>query len=110
MPARLAWNLPARIRALFLPKPQASETEKRDMKLIVGLGNPGAEYAGTRHNVGFEVIEELARRHNIPVTKRSFRSLVGEGQIGKERVLLARPQTYMNLSGEAVASMIRFYK
>lgn len=80
------------------------------MKLIVGLGNPGQEYAGTRHNVGFEVIERLARRHGITVTKRAHRSVMGEGRIGAERVLLVRPLTYMNLSGEAVASIARFYK
>lgn len=80
------------------------------MKLIVGLGNPGTEYAGTRHNAGFAVIDLLSRRHGIPVTKRAFRSLLGEGTIGGERVLLACPQTYMNLSGEAVGAMTRFYK
>jgi len=80
------------------------------MKLIVGLGNPGSEYDGTRHNVGFEVIDLLARRHNISVTKRNFKSVYGEGSIGGERVLLMRPMTYMNLSGEAVGAMARFYK
>jgi peptidyl-tRNA hydrolase, PTH1 family len=82
----------------------------KDMKLIVGLGNPGAGYAGTRHNVGFEVIEILAKRHHIAVTKRNFRAVYGEGTIGDEKVLLARPMTYMNLSGEAVGAMARFYK
>lgn len=80
------------------------------MKLIVGLGNPGAEYAGTRHNVGFEVIDLLAQRHGIAVTRRSFKSVYGEGQIGGERIILARPMTYMNLSGEAVAALARYYK
>jgi peptidyl-tRNA hydrolase, PTH1 family len=80
------------------------------MKLIVGLGNPGSEYAGTRHNVGFAVINVLARRHNIAVTRRNFKAVYGEGQIDGERVLLARPMTYMNLSGEAVAAIARFYK
>jgi len=80
------------------------------MKLIVGLGNPGAEYAGTRHNVGFEVIAELAKRHSITVTKRDFKAVFGDGTIAGERVLLARPMTYMNLSGEAVAAILRFYK
>ncbi len=80
------------------------------MKLIVGLGNPGAEYAGTRHNVGFEVIDLLARRHRIAVTKRDFKAVLGDGQIGDARVLLARPMTFMNLSGEAVAAICRFYK
>lgn len=80
------------------------------MKLIVGLGNPGAEYVGTRHNVGFEVIEVLAKRHRIAVAKRNFKAVYGDGAIGEERVILARPMTYMNLSGEAVAAIARFYK
>ncbi len=80
------------------------------MKLIVGLGNPGSEYEGTRHNVGFEVIDLLARRHNISVSKRNFKSVYGEGSIGGERVLLMRPMTFMNLSGEAVGAIVRFYK
>jgi PTH1 family peptidyl-tRNA hydrolase len=80
------------------------------MRLIVGLGNPGAEYVGTRHNVGFEVIDILARRHNIAVRKRNFQAVFGEGMIGGERVMLVRPMTFMNLSGEAVASIARFYK
>lgn len=80
------------------------------MKLIVGLGNPGSEYEGTRHNVGFEVIDLLARRHNIAVSKRNFKSVYGEGSIGGEKALLMRPMTFMNLSGEAVGAMARFYK
>jgi PTH1 family peptidyl-tRNA hydrolase len=80
------------------------------MKLIVGLGNPGSEYEGTRHNVGFEVIDLLAQRHNISVSKRNFKSVYGEGSIAGERVLLMRPMTFMNLSGEAVGAMARFYK
>jgi PTH1 family peptidyl-tRNA hydrolase len=80
------------------------------MKLIVGLGNPGAEYAGTRHNVGFEVIHVLAKRHNIAVTKRNFKAVYGEGMIGDEKILLVRPMTFMNLSGEAVSAIARFYK
>jgi len=80
------------------------------MKLIVGLGNPGAEYSGTRHNVGFAVIDTLARRHGIAVTKRSFKAVYGEGQIEGERVVMARPMTYMNNSGEAVAAIARYYK
>ena len=63
------------------------------MNLIVGLGNPGAEYVGTRHNVGFEVIERLARRHNISVQKRTLQSVIGDGVIGGERVILMRPMT-----------------
>lgn len=80
------------------------------MKLIVGLGNPGAEYAGTRHNAGFEVIELLAQRRQIAVSKRTFQAVLGEGLIAGQKVILARPMTYMNLSGEAVGAITRFYK
>jgi PTH1 family peptidyl-tRNA hydrolase len=80
------------------------------MKLILGLGNPGVEYKGTRHNVGFEVIEELGDRHHIPVRKRTMRSVLGDGVIEGQKVILARPMTYMNLSGEAAAAICRMYK
>ena len=80
------------------------------MRLIVGLGNPGAEYAGTRHNVGFEVVEFLSRRHGIPLRKRALRSVMGDGIIEDQRVILARPMTYMNLSGEAVGAITRRYR
>ena len=80
------------------------------MWLVVGLGNPGAQYEGTRHNVGFEVVELLARRHNIAVQKRGFQAVYGDGSIGGERVILARPMTFMNLSGEALAAIARYYK
>lgn len=80
------------------------------MHLVVGLGNPGAEYAGTRHNVGFEVIDELAERSGIAVRRRTLRSVLGDGVIEGQRVILARPMTYMNLSGEAVAAIARMYK
>jgi PTH1 family peptidyl-tRNA hydrolase len=80
------------------------------MKLIVGLGNPGLEYAGTRHNAGFAVIDLLANRNRIQVSKRQHRSVFGEGNIAGRRVLLARPMTYMNLSGEAVGALFRYYK
>ena len=80
------------------------------MYLVVGLGNPGAEYAGTRHNAGFEVVNLLARRHNTSVSKRRLKSVYGEAQIGGQRVLLARPMTYMNLSGQAVQALSQFYK
>lgn len=80
------------------------------MILIAGLGNPGQEYAGTRHNVGFEVIEELAERHQIPVRKRTLRSVLGDGIIEKQKVILARPMTFMNLSGEAISAIARMYR
>ena len=77
--------------------------------LVVGLGNPGAEYTGTRHNVGFEVVEVLARRHGGRLRKGKERALVDEVHIDSHRVALAEPQTFMNLSGEAVARLVRRY-
>lgn len=80
------------------------------MRLIVGLGNPGSEYENTRHNAGFLVLDRLARRHGIPVRKKLRGALVGEGVLGGERVALVKPQTYMNLSGNAVAGLVHWYK
>ena len=76
-------------------------------KLIVGLGNPGKEYERTRHNVGFAVVDAFARWHNLTVTKRDHHALVGDGRVGEMRVFLLKPQTFMNLSGQAVASFLR---
>ncbi len=75
--------------------------------IVVGLGNPGREYAGTRHNVGFELIERLAARHRIRVQTSRFRALYGQGEIAGQQVLLVKPLTYMNLSGQAVAPLAR---
>jgi PTH1 family peptidyl-tRNA hydrolase len=80
------------------------------MWLVVGLGNPGADYTGTRHNVGFEVIERLSQRHKIPVRRRTMRAVIGDGQIEGQKVILARPMTFMNLSGDAVGAISRMYK
>lgn len=80
------------------------------MKLIVGLGNPGMQYAATRHNIGFEVIDSLSEAYNIQVMKNKYKALIGEGSIGGERVILMKPQTYMNLSGEAVKACMDFHK
>ena len=80
------------------------------MKLIVGLGNPGAKYAGTRHNAGFSVIDELAERHNTKVDTCKHKALIGKGVINGEKVILAMPQTFMNLSGESVRAIMDFYK
>lgn len=80
------------------------------MKLIVGLGNPGRRYAATRHNVGYMVLDELAKRHRIHVKKRMGRAMVGQGTIAEEEVLLAKPMTFMNLSGEAVSHLARRYR
>ena len=80
------------------------------MFIIVGLGNPTKEYEGTRHNVGFAVIDAIADKYNITVTERKGRAFCGKGIIAGQKVLLAKPQTYMNLSGESVRSLIDFYK
>jgi len=80
------------------------------MWLIVGLGNPGERYARTRHNIGFEAIDTLARRHGLEFRGKRANSLIAEGQIAGQRVALAKPQTYMNLSGQAVSSLRNWYK
>lgn len=80
------------------------------MRVVVGLGNPGSEYRKTRHNVGFLVIDLLAERWAVKLSRRAFRSLIGEAQWRSEKVLLIQPQTYMNLSGQAVAQVFNFYR
>ncbi len=80
------------------------------VKLIIGLGNPGKEYESTRHNVGWDTIDLLAKRHHIFVKSRRNRALVGEGAIAGEKVVLAKPLTFMNLSGEAVGGLARRYR
>ena len=75
------------------------------MKLIVGLGNPGLEYKGTRHNIGFEVVTALAKENGIKLNKRLHFSICGKGKVAGEDVLIALPQTYMNLSGKAVGEI-----
>ncbi len=80
------------------------------MFVIVGLGNPTNEYAGTRHNVGFDVIDTLADKYNISVTERKSRAFCGKGIIAGQKVLLVKPQTYMNLSGESVRGIVDYFK
>lgn len=80
------------------------------MKIIVGLGNPGNEYAKTRHNVGFMLIDALAEHLNITLWKDKFNAQIAEGRIGAGKILLVKPQTYMNNSGEAVGPLMRWYK
>jgi PTH1 family peptidyl-tRNA hydrolase len=80
------------------------------MKLFVGLGNPGAEHALNRHNVGFMAVDAIAASHNFPAWRNRFSSLVTEGRLGREKVLLLKPQTYMNESGRAAGEAMRFYK
>lgn len=80
------------------------------MYLIVGLGNPESEYANTRHNMGFEVINKIAKSYNIEVVKEKYQGLYGSGQIDGEKVVLLKPQTYMNLSGVSIREFVNFYK
>lgn len=80
------------------------------MYIIVGLGNPGKKYELTRHNVGFDAIDRLAEKHGIAVTKMKYKALIGEGNIAGEKVILVKPQTYMNLSGETVMNICQFYQ
>lgn len=80
------------------------------MKIIAGLGNPGREYAGTRHNIGFSVIEQLADQYNISMTEKKHKAAYGRGRIEGEKVILLEPQTYMNLSGESILDAVQYYK
>ncbi len=80
------------------------------MKIIAGLGNPGAKYTFTHHNAGFLFIDYISQKYNIPVDRLKFKALCGQGVIAGERVMLIKPQTFMNLSGEAVRAALDFYK
>jgi peptidyl-tRNA hydrolase, PTH1 family len=80
------------------------------MKLFVGLGNPGAEYAFNRHNVGFMAVDAIAATHGFPAWRKRFQGVAAEGKLEGEQVLLLKPQTYMNESGRSVAEAVRFYK
>lgn len=80
------------------------------MRLVVGLGNPGREYAQTRHNLGFRVCDRLAATLGTPLAREKFDSLVAEAAIAGDKVMLLEPQTFMNLSGQAVAAAVRFYR
>ena len=80
------------------------------MIIIVGLGNPGREYNNTRHNIGFEAINYIADKYNIDIDREKFKGVYGEGVIGGQKVILLKPTTYMNLSGESVRAIMDFYK
>lgn len=86
------------------------ESKGQEFFCIVGLGNPGRQYEETKHNVGFHVIDKLAEKYEISVTKFKNKALMGDGTIKGKRVLLVKPQTYMNLSGESVREIVNFYK
>lgn len=87
----------------------ANEGEKK-MKLIVGLGNPGKQYDKTRHNIGFEIIDELSERLQIPLDQSKHKGLYGIGNVRGEKVILLKPLTYMNLSGESVRPLMDYYQ
>lgn len=80
------------------------------MYIIAGLGNPGSKYENTRHNMGFKAIDAMASEFGIDVNQAKFKGLIGEGRIGGEKVILLKPQTYMNLSGQSVREIMNFYK
>lgn len=80
------------------------------MFLIVGLGNPGKEYTGTRHNIGFEAVDYIADKYNIELNRIKFKGIFGEGMINGKKVILLKPTTYMNLSGESIREVVNFYK
>lgn len=80
------------------------------LTIIVGLGNPGNKYENTRHNVGFSTIDVLSEKHGIKVDRLKHKALIGDGSIKGERVLLVKPQTFMNLSGESVRDIVEWYK
>lgn len=89
---------------------EVKKTVQENKYLIVGLGNPGKKYIGTRHNVGFDFIECLAKELNIKLNNSKFNSIYGTGKIGEKDVVIAMPVTFMNLSGEAVEPLAKYYK
>lgn len=80
------------------------------MFLIAGLGNPGTEYAATRHNIGFDMVTYLGDQYHIPLRSRENKAIVGKGVIGGQKVMLAQPETFMNLSGESIRALLDYYK
>ena len=80
------------------------------MKLFVGLGNPGARYAGNRHNIGFMALDRIAADHGFGPWKKAFHGLVAEGRLGEEKMLLLKPETFMNLSGQSLQAALAFHK
>ncbi|MGE4612358.1 MAG: aminoacyl-tRNA hydrolase [Paracoccaceae bacterium] len=80
------------------------------MKLFVGLGNPGSMYAGNRHNIGFMALDQIASDHNFAPWRSKFQGKLSEGRLGREKVILLKPETFMNLSGQSVGEAMRFFK
>ena len=96
--------------ARLVPKRERENQTAGDVSLIVGLGNPGREYAQTRHNIGFQVVSRLAEKHRLDFSRVQSEAIVASGRVGGVRVVLAKPQTWMNDSGRAVGPLVRFYK
>ena len=86
------------------------ESKEKAMYIIAGLGNPGKEYENTRHNIGFDVIDRLAEEENIAVMESKHKALIGKGYVAGQKVILAKPQTFMNLSGESIREIVDYYK
>jgi len=86
------------------------QTRRAAMKLFAGLGNPGAKYAGNRHNIGFMAVDAIASAHGFAPWRAKFQGEVSEGKLGSEKVILLKPHTFMNLSGQSVGEALRFYK
>lgn len=80
------------------------------MYLVAGLGNPEKKYDNTRHNIGFEAVKLFADKAKISLNKQKFKAIIGEGYVGSDKVIIALPQTYMNLSGESIGEIVSFYK
>lgn len=98
------------LKAIGQSNAEKTESGKSPEFLLVGLGNPGTKYENTRHNAGFRFLDDLAKKQGVSVTRSRFQSLCGDMVFGGKRVLLIKPQTFMNLSGQAVAEAARFYK
>lgn len=94
----------------FRARRSAQEAVSGEVYLLVGLGNPGREYKNTRHNIGFMTIERFSTRHEIKMTRVQNNAIIGIGNVNGNRIILVKPQTYMNLSGQAVSGLARFYK
>lgn len=93
-----------------MTKKKADQGQVRIMFIIAGLGNPSREYDKTRHNVGFDTVDYLAEKHGISISEKKHKALVGKGIIADQKVILIKPQTYMNLSGESIRAVLDFYK
>jgi PTH1 family peptidyl-tRNA hydrolase len=107
---RLVRALRLAVRVARPRRSDASRAGRKPMQLLVGLGNPGARHAGNRHNIGFMVVQAIARRHGFGPWRRRFQGVACEGPVGGARALLLLPETYMNESGRAVAEAAHFYK